>query len=151
MDGLLSTHVEKDGEDATVRIIEMINDCKFKPQLQAVFLDGIAVGGFNVVNPRAVHKETGVPVVVVIREKPDFGKMFRALKKLGMEKKIDIIKAMPAPEKVNDVYVQNIGISNKDTVKLLDITCTHSYLPEAIRVAHLIASGVADGQSRGRA
>jgi uncharacterized protein len=151
MDGLLSCRVEKDGEDATYRIIEMINECKFKPQIQAIFLDGIAVAGFNVINPISVFKETKVPVVVVIRDYPDFKKMFSALEKLGMHRKIDIIKKMPKPLKVQDIYVQSIGISKEETKKLLKICCTHSNLPEAIRVAHLVASGLVEGESRGGA
>jgi len=151
MDGLLSCHVEKDGEDATVRIIEMINDCKFKPQIQAIFLKGIAVAGFNVINPASLNKETGIPVIIVIRDYPDYKKIYAALKGIGMDKKIDIIKNMPKPVKIGEIYVQHVGISLEDTKELLKITCTRSNVPEAIRVAHLIASGIADGQSRGRA
>ena len=151
MDGLLSCYVEKDGEDSTVKIIEMINECKFRPQIQALFLDGIAVAGFNVINPAVIHKETKIPVVVVIREYPDYKKLFEALEKLEMKKKIEIIKNMPKPVKINDIYVQNVGISLEDTKKLLKITCTRASVPEAIRIAHLIASGIANGQSRGRA
>jgi len=151
MDGMLSTHVEKDGEDATLRIMEMINECRFKPQVQAIFLNGIAVAGFNVINPVSLNKETGVPVIVVIRDYPDFKKIFSALEKLNMQKKVDIIKKMPKPIKINDVYIQNIGISKESTKKLLKICCTHSNIPEAIRVAHLVASGIVEGQSRGRA
>ena len=157
MDGLLSCHVEKDGEDATVKLIEMINDSKFKKQIQAIFLKGIAVAGFNVINPQALSKETGVPVIVVIRDYPDYKKIYSALKGIGMDKKIDIIKKMPKPVKLKlagdkgDIYVQHVGINLEDTKELLRITCTHSNVPEAIRVAHLIASGISDGQSRGRA
>jgi len=151
MDGMLSTHVEKDGEDATLRIVEMINNCKFKPQLQAIFLGGIAVAGFNVINPITLNKETGIPVVVVIRDYPDFKKMFSALEKIGMKNKISIIEKLPKPSKVNKIYIQNIGISRKDCLKLLNITCTHSNIPEPLRVAHLIAAGISDGESRGRA
>ncbi|MBW2990245.1 DUF99 family protein [Candidatus Woesearchaeota archaeon] len=151
MDGLLSCYVEKDGEDATLKIIEMIKDSKFRPQIQAVFLDGIAVAGFNVINPKSLHKETSIPVVVVIRDYPDYKKLFSALEKLGMDKKIDIIKNMPKPVKINDIYVQHVGINLEKTKELLRITCSRANVPEAIRVAHLIASGVSDGQSRGRA
>lgn len=151
MDGMLSTHVEKDGEDATFRIVEMINNCKFKPQLQAIFLGGIAVAGFNVINPIVVNKETGIPVIVVIRDYPDYKKMFTALEKIGMKKKISIIEKLPKPTKVNSIYIQNIGISKKDSLKLLNITCTHSNFPEPLRVAHLIAAGISEGESRGRA
>ena len=151
MDGMLSTHVEKDGEDATLRLVEMINECKFRSQIKAVFLDGIAVAGFNIINPISLNKETGIPVVVVIRDYPDYNKIFFALEKLNMKKKIELIKKIPKPIKMNYIYVQNIGISKAETKKLLNICCTHSNIPEAVRVAHLIASGIVDGESRGRA
>ncbi|MBW2991107.1 DUF99 family protein [Candidatus Woesearchaeota archaeon] len=151
MDGLLSCYVEKDGEDATLKIIEMINDCKFKPQIQAIFLKGIAVAGFNVINPQVLHKETKIPVIIVIRDYPDYKKIYAALDSIGMQKKKDIIKKMPKPVKIKDIYVQHVGINLEDTKELLRITCTRSNVPEAIRVAHLIASGISDGQSRGRA
>lgn len=151
MDGMLSTHVEKDGDDATFRIVEMINNCRFKPQIRAIFLGGISVAGFNVINPISLNKETGIPVIIVIRDYPDYKKMFSALEKLGMKKKIAIIEKVPKPSKVDDIYVQNIGISKKDCLKLLNITCTHSNFPEPLRVAHLIAAGISEGESRGRA
>ena len=151
MDGLLSTYVEKDGEDATIKLIEMINECKFKPQIQAIFLKGIAVAGFNVINPHALHKETKTPVIIVIRDYPNYKKIYATLEKIGMQKKKEIINKMPKPVKVGEIYVQPVGISLEDTKKLLKITCTHSNVPEAIRVAHLIVSGISNGQSRGRA
>lgn len=157
MDGLLSCHVEKDGEDATIELIEMINECKFKPQIQAIFLKGIAVAGFNIINPPALYKETKIPVIIVIRDYPNYKKIYAALDGIGMQKKKDVIKKMPRPVKVKlagdkgDIYVQHVGIDLEKTKELLRITCTHSNVPEAIRVAHLIASGISDGQSRGRA
>src|SRR3989338_1425053 len=72
LDGVLTTTVRRDGDDATVKIIEMVNKSKFRPQLQAILLDGIAFGGFNVVNIHAIAQHTGIPAVTVIRRFPDF-------------------------------------------------------------------------------
>ncbi|MFC1648193.1 DUF99 family protein [Nanoarchaeota archaeon] len=151
MDGLVSTSVEIDGEDATVNLIEMINNCKFKPQVQAIFLDGVSLAGFNIVNTKALSEKTGLPVIVVVREYPDFESIFQALEKLGMQKKIELIKQMPKPVKVNDIYAQFIGIDEEKGKELLKICSPRSFVPECIRVAHIIASGVVDGESRGRA
>ena len=151
MDGLVSCYVEKDGEDATLKLIDLINNCKFKTQLKAIFLDGIAVGGFNVINAKSLNKLTGIPVIVVMRDYPDFKKMYTALKNLGMEKKIDIIKKMPKPKKASQIYIQNIGLTLKTAREYLKISATHSYLPEPIRIAHLITQGIVMGESKGRA
>jgi len=71
LDGILSTKVDVDGDDATKNIIKMINKSKFKPQLQCIFLDGIAVGGFNVIDVKELNKRTKIPVIVIIRRKPN--------------------------------------------------------------------------------
>ena len=60
LDGVLSTKVSIDGNNATAKIAEMINKSKFKPQLQCIFLDGIAVGGFNVIDVKHLSKKTEV-------------------------------------------------------------------------------------------
>jgi len=98
MDGLLSTKVEVDGFDATLKVIQMITSCKWKGQARLIMLDGIAVAGFNVINAMRLSKETGIPVLVVMRTYPDYEGMFRALTKLGMKEKIKLIEELgPTP------------------------------------------------------
>ncbi len=151
MDGLVSTEIEKDGDDATMKLIEMINGSKFKKQLQAIFLDGIAVGGFNVINVEALSEKTGLPVIVVVRDKPDFDSFYKALENLGMEHKIPLVKKMPEPQEVGEVYAQFVRVDEEEGKELLETCTTRSNLPEAIRVAHIIAKGLVDGESRGNA
>ncbi|RLE42544.1 hypothetical protein DRJ19_03925, partial [Candidatus Woesearchaeota archaeon] len=71
LDGLISTKVRVDGRNATRKLIEMINKSKFKPQLRVVMLDGIALGGFNIVDIEELWKAIGIPVMVVMRKYPD--------------------------------------------------------------------------------
>lgn len=155
MDGVLSTIVEVDGEDATIKLIEMVNKSKFKPQLQALLLDGIAFGGFNVVNIHSLQKYTGIPVIVVVRKMPDFEKLEKTLKKLGMEKKYSLMEKAGKPVKVKlkegSIFIQRAGISLKKAEEILKVCCTRSYIPEAIRAAHLIGAGIVKGESEGRA
>lgn len=150
-DGVLSTTAAVDGTDATEKIAQMIKKSKFAPQLHAIFLKGVAVGGFNVIDIHKLHELTKRPVIVVVRDYPDFHKIYRALTRLGMKREIEIIKQLPEPTKVGQLYVQYAG-TDLDTVKeLLKITCTRSLIPEPLRVAHLIAAGIVKGESRGRA
>ena len=79
VDGVLSTKVKVDGSDATDKITKMINKCKFKPQLQCIFLNGIAVAGFNVIDVKKLNKKTKIPVVVVIRDNPDIANIKKTL------------------------------------------------------------------------
>jgi len=151
IDGVVSTHVKVDGNDSTKQIVKMINKCKFRPQLQAIILDGIAVGGFNVINVSDLNKKTKIPVIVVMRDYPDFNKIEKALTKLNHEEKIKLLKKAGEVYQLGEIFVQAIGLSLKQAEEIIDITCTHSLLPEPLRVAHLIAGGVVDGESRGRA
>lgn len=150
MDGLVSCYVKQDGDDATEKITDMINKCKFKPQLQAIFVDGIAVAGFNIIDIKKLSKETELPVINIIRNYPDYEKFFKAMKKAGKEKYKKIIEELNKPVKIKDVYVQYADISLEEVKEFLRITCTRAHVPEPVRVAHLIASGVVDGESRGR-
>jgi hypothetical protein len=150
-DGVLSTTAAVDGTDATQKIARMISKSKFRPQLQAILLKGVAVGGFNVIDLDRLYHLTRRPVIVVVRDYPDFDRIYRALRMLKKKKAIALIKKLPPPVKVGQVYVQYVG-TDLDTVKeLLRVTCTRSLIPEPVRVAHLIAAGIVKGESRGRA
>lgn len=151
MDGVVSTKVDVDGDDSTDKIAEMINKCKFKPQLQAIILDGIAVGGFNVIDIEKLNKKTNLSVIVVMRDYPDLKKIKSVLKKLHKEDKIELLKKAGKVYKAGKIHVQVCGIDLEAAKEILKLSCTHSYLPEPIRIAHLIASGVTEGESRGRA
>lgn len=151
MDGVLSTKVRVDGSDATTKLIEMINKTKFKPQLQAILLDGIALGGFNVVDIEKLHKKTKLPVIIVIRDYPDFTRIIGALTKLNMKPKIKLLRKAGKPLKVGNIFIQFIGISLQKAQEMVKRTATRSFLPEPIRIAHIIAAGISRGESKGRA
>ena len=151
MDGVLSTRCTVDGKNSTKKISEMINKSKFKSQLRAIFLDGIAVGGFNVIDVPALHKKTKIPVIIVIRDYPDFRKIYDTLYHLKMKDKITLIEKIPRPVKYKKIYTRAIGISLDKAKELLDITCTRSFIPEPLRAAHLIGAGIVKGESKGRA
>lgn len=151
VDGILSTKVSVDGNDSTKKLIEMINKCKFKPQLQCIFLNGIAVAGFNVIDVQEMNKKTNLPVIIIIRKKPDIENIKRTLIKIKKKQKIKLIEKAGSVIQVNDIYVQLTGIDFDNAKKILKVVCTRSLIPEPLRLAHLIAQGVVLGESRGRA
>lgn len=155
MDGVLRTYVHVDGEDATYNLIEMINKSKFKSQTQAILLDGIAVGGFNVINIESLWTHTGIPVIVVVRKMPDFEELEKALKKLGMAKKYQLMEKAGLPQKITlndgEIHIQAVGISLQQAQEIIKLSSTNSNIPEPIRAAHLIGAGIVKGESKGRA
>lgn len=155
MDGLLSTKVERDGDDATVKIIEMINSSKFRPQLQAILLDGIAFGGFNVVNIESITKNTAIPVITIIRKYPDFVAIKATLKKLDMEKKYPLMELAGEPQKAGlknaEIWFQYAGCTKETAEEVIKVTTIHGNIPEPLRIAHIIGQGIILGESSGGA
>jgi hypothetical protein len=156
LEGVLKTEVKVDGKDATRKLITLINNSRFKEQIKVIFLDGIALGGFNLVDIKKLYMSTGVPVITVTRHKPDYAKIEQALKKhfKDWKRRLKIIKATKVERivtKHNPLWVCPVGISLQQTAKLLPQATVRGVLPEAIRVAHLIASAYTKGESYGRA
>ena len=151
VDGVLSTKAKVDGNDATKKLISMINKCKFRPQLQCIFLSGIAVGGFNIIDIKELNKKTKIPVIVVIRKNPDIENIKNTLIKINQKNKIKLIENAGKVIQIDKIFVQLAGIDIQKARKILKIVCTRSLLPEPLRLAHIIAAGIVTGESKGRA
>jgi endonuclease V-like protein UPF0215 family len=178
LDGLVSGYVRRDGADATRRMIDLIRGSQFETNVRAVMLQGIAVGGFNVVDVHELSATLGIPVLVVMRRQPDLDAMRRALfsdvprarpRVRGAKRKWRLIERAGPVELLGGagrpprapptglrsegtrLWVQRVGLSAEAARALVQDTTLHGRLPEPIRVAHLIAGGISTGRSRGRA
>ena len=156
IEGVLTTLARVDGWDATERIAAMVRESRYRPGLAMIFVDGTAVGGFNLVDVDALHVASGVPVVTVTRRKPDLAAIERALKRrfddwdvrlrLLRKHTIESIATRHAP-----LYVTYVGASQQEVREALALTTVRGALPEPLRVAHLIAAAIMKGESHGRA
>jgi endonuclease V-like protein UPF0215 family len=79
IDGIVSGSIKRDGIDSTRQMVELVRASQFGTHLQAVMLQGIAVGGFNVVDVHGLSKALDIPVLVVVRRPPDMAAVRRAL------------------------------------------------------------------------
>jgi endonuclease V-like protein UPF0215 family len=153
---VLRNQVSVDGDDATFICVEMIKNTRHRKQLRAMLLDGIALGGFNVINIEDIHSNTGLPVITITRDKPDFKKIEIALKKnfedwknrLNLMKKGQLYKV---ETNYNPIFVKCVGLSIDEAKEIIKISTIRGVVPEPIRVAHLIASGITRGESYGKA
>jgi len=155
LDGVMRTEVVIDGMDATEKIASMMKNSPHYEQLRVVVLNGITFAGFNVVDITELFKRVGLPIIAVTQEKPDFVKIRKALDNLpGCEKRWEAIENAGKIIKVQTrnteeaVYMQIVGVSQKDAEKILRSTSTRSNVPEALRVAHIIASGLARSEEK---
>ena len=154
LDGVMRTKIEVDGFDATDRISSMITGSSHYKQLRVIMLNGITFAGFNIVDVKTLNAATKLPVITVTREKPDLAEIRSALQNLSnSEARWEAILNAGEPVEVSTrsakakVYMQTAGISKEDAQKILRLTSTRSNVPEALRVAHLIASGVSSKQA----
>lgn len=151
IEGILSGSIAVNGEDSTQRIISMISKTRFKEQIKIVALNGVAIAGLNVVDVQRLEGKLGVETIVFTRARPDPRKLVHALRAFARKNGIDpkeriaLVKtqAKRKPESVDGFHMQCLLKSYE-----LKPFAAQSY--EMLRIAHLIASGIETGESRGR-
>ena len=178
IDGVISGRIRRDGANATRAMIDIVRASQFGMHVQAIMLQGIAVGGFNVVDVHALSSALRVPVLVVTRRRPDMDAVRRALfsdtplarpRVAGAARKWRLIELAGTMELLGasqrslrrpptgirtptpKLWIQRAGLSLDTARKLVEDTTLHGNIPEPLRVAHLIAGGITTGTSRGRA
>lgn len=156
IEGVLKRDVTVDGDDATKVLSDMVNHTRHRDQLRTVMIDGIALGGFNVVDIDVLHRETRIPVITLTRDYPDFESMKQTLQRkfLDWKKRWGIIQRNTVYEVEtahNPLYVASVGVSKKEAEEIIKLSTIRGVVPEPLRVAHLIASGIVRGESYGKA
>jgi endonuclease V-like protein UPF0215 family len=150
----MHTKIMVDGFDATGNISSMITSSPHYRQLRVIMLNGITFAGFNVVDIKVLNTETKLPVIAVTREKPNLTEIREALTHLPKSEERwnvvlnagELVEVATRHEKER-IYAHVAGISEEDARKVLRLTSTRSNIPEALRVAHLIASGISSERS----
>lgn len=148
-EGVMKTKITLDGLDATEKMATMIKGSSFCGEIRVIVLDGVTFAGFNVVDISELSSRLNLPVISVVREKPDLENIKNALKNLqdfevrwqAMENAGELF-TVETKEGENPVYMHTAGILREDAEKVMRVTSTRSLIPEALRVAHIIASGL---------
>ena len=164
LDGVVSGHIQRDGTDSTRRIVQLVQHSQFCRHVQAVLLQGIAVGGFNVVDIHDLAELLRVGVLVVARKKPDMAAVRRALfsddppnrpRVRGASRKWRLIQAAGEVERLGPsrralrrcaaggqpvidhrLWVQRAGLSLERARNIVLATTLHGNIPEPLRLAH---------------
>ncbi len=148
--GLDRTEVRIDGRDATDKVQKMLQSSKHLKEIQYILIDGVALGGFNIVDCEALYSNLKIPIITVSDKHPDLPSMKAALKKHFPDagERIALLDRIGSPEEFkvdiglgpNFIYFKPFGISITTAHELLQVLCKHSKIPEPLRLAHLIAS-----------
>lgn len=151
IEGLLSSSIQADGTDSTRQIVSMIAKSRFRDQVKLLLSNGIALAGLNVIDPFAIRKQLGIETLLVNRRRQNAVELLKALNEFSritgkpvLERK-RIVKeySLVKPIKANGFYLQS-GLEGTYVRRMAANSI------EALRVAHIIARGIASGESKGR-
>ncbi|MHA1971987.1 MAG: endonuclease dU [Candidatus Hodarchaeales archaeon] len=145
VDGIIQCSIKRDDREATSKLVNLISSSVHLPQLRGIFLQGITIGGFGVIDIWSLYQQTKVPVIVVLKKYPQYDSIEKALLENfedGMTR-WEIIKRAGEPVKVQDkpvLYLQMAGIHPEDAYLLTRKCTTIGAIPEALRIAHFIGA-----------
>ncbi|MCK4366651.1 MAG: DUF99 family protein [Thermoplasmata archaeon] len=156
IEAVMKSEIDVDGWNSTRNLTDMVRSSRYRENISMIFLDGIALGGFNVVDIGKLSEEVEIPVASISRKRPDLESI-----RIALEKKFDDwkerfelitkneIKKVETEHK--PVYVQHVGVGFAELKSMIRKSTVRGALPEPIRVAHLIVTAFKRGESYGRA
>jgi endonuclease V-like protein UPF0215 family len=151
-EGMVWGTVERDGRDATEVICGLLESGKFLPQLHALLLDGVTVGGLNVVGLGELARRLTLPCVAVLRRPPDLRAFAAALDQLpDADQRLQSLAEAGPVHRHREFYFQVRGAKPEQVGALLDRITDRGQVPEPLRLAHLVGSAVITGESGRRA
>ena len=139
--------VHVDGLDSTDVILRLLKGTR----TNMIFLSGVSFAGFNIVDSRRLHNSLHIPIIIVAREKPDNASVRRALKKHFADWKrrwelvhtLGRIHAFAPKQSEQPLHFEAVGIPAAQARKVIQACCVTSRVPEPIRVAGIVAKGLA--------
>jgi endonuclease V-like protein UPF0215 family len=151
VEGVVQNTITVDGTDASRNIVNMISHSKHFHQLRAIMVDGGALGGFNVVDGTYIFEATSIPVMTVTANRPDPNSLKSALRQHfdDWESRWSVLCQGAIHELTLDytIYVKPFGINIKEAERIIKLTIVRGALPEPLRLAHLIATGIKRNKS----
>lgn len=148
LEAMRASRVTVDGRDATEAVVDLVRGARQLPTLKAVLLDGLTLAGFNVVDIEAVHRGTGVPVLTVVDKVPDQASIRSALRARfpDWEERVDLL-SRPGTHVVElpdggRLTCHVAGMDIGEARELMRVTTLRGHLPEALRMADIVASGL---------
>ena len=151
VEGVAVTSFPIDGADVTDFLAVWIQGLRFRPGLQGIVLGGITIAGLAVVDVERLSQRMELPVMVVNRKDPREHRMAGALKSAGLADRLELVDRTPRSRPVrNGLYLACAGTSPERAARLIDASRRKGEMPEPLRLAHLMASAMVRGESRGR-
>jgi len=140
-----------DGAAATEFLARWIGGLRCRPALQGVLLGGVTLAGLGVVDVPELATALELPVLNVNRKRPGNDALREALAKAGLSERFAAVVRAPEPvEAAPGLWVGAAGLDAQEACAWARAACGKSNLPEPLRLAHLIATALGNGESHGR-
>ncbi|WP_428776180.1 DUF99 family protein [Vibrio sp.] len=151
-EGMVWGETTKDGSNATEIIANLLKQSKFYQQVNLVLTDGVAVGGFNLIDLPLLADTLQRPCIAVMRKHPDMAAIDTALHHFSdyEQRKAILLKAGTVYSHKSFVY-QVAGCTPDTAAQALECLTDTGNVPEALRLAHMIGAAVVTGESNNRA
>jgi len=135
-----------DGLDATRKAQLLLKGSSHIP----VLLSGVTFGGFNLIDPWKIQRNTKAPVIVVIGSRPNNSAVKLALSRHfpDWKERWDLIRSLGPLHQTRTianegpVYFERFGCSTRDAAWILKGSAFVSRVPESLRVAGILARGL---------
>lgn len=139
--------VQVDGLDSTDVILKLLKGTR----TDVIFLSGASFAGFNIIDAKRLHDTFHVPVIVISREKPNNDSVERALKRhfADWERRWELVRrlgrihAFVPKTSEQPLHFEAVGIPLAQARNMIHAYCATSRVPEPIRVAGIVAKGLA--------
>ena len=133
-----------DQENATEKLIQLHNSCNNTGQIRALLVDGISFAGFNIIDLEKASQELGKPVIAATKNRPDRDDFRQTMEKTGNydEKFEELEQPSEVDLKDGKAFIQFSGCEKEEAKEFFKASIIHGQVPEPIRVADLIGSGM---------
>jgi endonuclease V-like protein UPF0215 family len=143
IDGAAIASLTVGGMDATGAVLSIIASLG-RRDINVVLVSGSVVAWYNILDPEAISKETGLPLIVVTYEEseglegdiihhfPGDEARLRAYRNLG-----DRVPVLLRDG--SQVFIRTAGLSTEDAARILRDFTRDGKVPEPVRVARLVA------------
>ena len=152
IEGVLSGRVTIDGDDSTRAITGLIKKSRFRRQIRAIAINGIAVAGLNIVDVKELELSAHAPVIVLTRKKPDAPGFMKAIINYAKTdaESAERKRALATATNMERRFVKVSGFNVQSAIKASELKAIVPTAFELLRLAHMIAKGISTGVSSGR-
>jgi uncharacterized protein len=132
------------GDDSTQSIISIWRDMH-RNDINCIFLGGIIISMFNIVDGNKVYRSTGIPVVAITyNDSKGVAHNFRKVFPDSWQSKLEQYQNIGKRRRIvlqtgKAVFVRHWGLTLSDSIVLLNYFTLQGSVPEPVRIAKLIA------------